>query len=134
MRTPEDRFWSKVEKTDDHWLWTGGLTSKGYGSFWVRDGVWTRAHQFAWADAGLVVPEGLELDHLCRVRTCVRIEHLRVTTHSENLKNRAPWKTRAPAQTSCSKGHPYEYFTPSGKPRCRVCRAENERIRRSASR
>ena len=62
-----ERFWSKVNKTETCWLWTGALTGRGYGHFWLN-GHMVQAHRFAYGD----ISPDLQLDHLCRVRTCVR--------------------------------------------------------------
>ena len=43
-------------------------------------------HVWVWEDAHGKVPEGLEIDHLCGRRTCVRPDHLEVITHAENVR------------------------------------------------
>lgn len=68
-------------------LWTAGLMGKGYGCIWddVR-GRMVGAHIVAYEMAeGHAVPDGYELDHLCRVRRCVRPSHLETVTHRENV-------------------------------------------------
>ena len=54
MTDPGERFWSKVNKTEACWLWTGAL-SHGYGSYWVggRSGRSVRAHRLAYEERGL---------------------------------------------------------------------------------
>lgn len=79
-----DRFWSKVEKTDGCWNWTGALNGDGYGSFRVGAGT-VKAHGFTWELANGPVPAGLELDHVCRNRACVRPDHLEAVTHIVNV-------------------------------------------------
>ncbi len=83
---PDDvRFWAKVEKTDTCWLWTGSLNSAGYGGFSTGP---TRdlAHRWAYAHEVGPIPEGLDLDHLCRVKRCVNPAHLEAVTRAENLR------------------------------------------------
>lgn len=79
------RFWSKVDKTGDCWLWTDAPNSAGYGTFKV-DGVTVMAHRFSWMLAGDELDPDLELDHLCRVRLCVRRDHLEQVTGEENKR------------------------------------------------
>jgi hypothetical protein len=79
------RFWSKVSKTDACWLWTGTLDAKGYGQFW--DGqVIARAPRFAYEFLVDAIPEGLTIDHLCRVVACVNPAHLEPVTSEENTR------------------------------------------------
>jgi hypothetical protein len=79
------RFWSKISKTDTCWLWTGTLDTKGYGQFW--DGqVIARAPRFAYEFLVDAIPEGLTIDHLCRVVACVNPAHLEPVTSEENTR------------------------------------------------
>ena len=83
--TLEERFWFKVNKTDTCWLWTGALRGDGYGKFHVKR-KWVYAHRFAYELLVGPIPDGLELDHLCRIRNCVRPSHLEPVTHQENMQ------------------------------------------------
>jgi hypothetical protein len=88
------RFWAKVDKVGpvpEHrpdlgpcWLWTASLDGQGYGRF--SDGKRRGAHVVAWEAECGPVPDGLELDHLCRVRRCVRVSHLEPVTGGENVR------------------------------------------------
>ena len=71
------------------------------------------------------IPEGLELDHLCRVKGCYNPDHLEAVTHQENTRRRSLAK---PLKTHCKRGH--ELPPPvrvdglvKGRP-CKVCIAE----------
>jgi hypothetical protein len=79
------RFWAKVNKTGDCWLWTAGLDKDGYGRFRVSPTRLAKAHRFAYEVSVGPIPDGLEIDHLCFVRSCVRPQHLEAVTHDENL-------------------------------------------------
>lgn len=91
----EERFWSKVEKTEGCWNWTGATNSSPktpgrapYGSFW--GGTKTRTtHRFAYELMVGEIPEGMEVDHICHNTLCVRPEHLRSATHKQNGENKA---------------------------------------------
>lgn len=85
-KTVEERFWEKIDKTGECWLWTGACDSGGYGQFW-RDGGMVRAHRlsFEWVHGG--IPEGMHVDHRCHTRNCVRPDHLRLVTQAQNLQN-----------------------------------------------
>src|SRR4051812_26231219 len=62
----EARFWSKVEKTSDCWIWHGPRNELGYGSIGIGGarGRHVKAHRFAYESVVGLIPEGLELDHL----------------------------------------------------------------------
>ena len=68
--------------------WTGGLHKDGYGAIADGNGSSLLAHRFAWEQAMGPVPEGLVVDHRCRNRACVRVDHLRTVTQAVNSQNR----------------------------------------------
>ena len=85
-----ERFWSRVtESPDGCWIWSGPLDRDGYGAFAPNKGGRTSAHQWSYAEMVGDVPEGLELDHLCRVRACVNPYHLDPVTTQVNNERRA---------------------------------------------
>lgn len=86
---PEIRFWSRVDKTDTCWNWTGALFAGGYGQFWMATaGQSVVAHRFAYEATRGPIPDGLQLDHRCHNRRCVNPEHLRPVTSKQNNENR----------------------------------------------
>jgi hypothetical protein len=89
QRTPEQRFWAKVEKTDNCWLWTASINrGTGYGQFARRHGDMVDAHRYSYELAHRPVPDGYDVHHTCHVRDCVNPAHLEAVTRSENLRLR----------------------------------------------
>ena len=134
MAALDERFWAKVQGADvtTCWLWTGAGGSTGYGRFTTggRAGLprCIGAHRYAYIRLRADIPEGLHLDHLCRVRACVNPWHLEPVTARVN-RGRAAVLT-----TLCPKGHPYDqantYVSPDGSRQCRICRCDSTRRRR----
>lgn len=119
--TPE-RFDAKVqypETPDGCWIWTGARSTTGYGHTTIRGKYWG-AHRISYEAHVGPIPEGLDLDHLCRVRECVRPDHLEPVTRAENVRRGVPFKKAAPRPTHCPKGHPYPDSRPPGQS-CREC-------------
>ena len=87
--TPEQRLWSKVNKSTDGgcWEWTGHLMPNGYGQL-RRDGRVELAHRAAWEIENEVnLSPAQVIDHLCHNRKCVNPGHLRVTDQCANAQN-----------------------------------------------
>lgn len=131
---PIQRFVNKITFSDSGcWLWTGGRTVRGYGLFWLN-GNDVRAHRFAYEEMVGEIPEGMVLDHLCRVTTCVNPSHLEPVTNRENvLRGYGPTAENA-RRDACRMGHPFSpentYSRPGlGDRQCRACRLEESRRR-----
>lgn len=105
-RLPE-RFWMNVQ-TDGSgcWLWVGRIDRDGYGEYSVNRH-WRRAHRVAWQTLVGPIPDGLVIDHLCRVRRCVNPAHLEPVTNSENIR-RGMAGAHNLIKTHCPWGHPLE--------------------------
>lgn len=110
------------------WLWEGTLSKSGYGRFY-RPEIQAEAfaHRLAYEAAVGPIPDGLTLDHLCRVTRCVNPHHLEPVTLAENIRRAAA------ATTHCPQGHAYDtantYRDPLGRRRCRACHREEQRKR-----
>lgn len=87
-RTDEERFWSKVEKTDSCWLWQASTRQNGYGQFRL-DNKMVSAHRYIFTLLGEQIPDGMQVDHTCHVKRCVNPDHLRFVTHKQNLENQS---------------------------------------------
>ena len=85
--SPEECFWSRVNKTETCWLWTGLLDDDGYGRF--QTGHFKLAHRFAYELLVKPVPREISLDHrpTCP-KNCVNPDHLRPATTKQNQENR----------------------------------------------
>jgi hypothetical protein len=80
----EDRFWSKVDKSGEHWLWTAGTSASGYGIFRVDTKTRVYAHRYSYELANGPIPDGLPIDHRCRIPRCVKPSDLEPVTIREN--------------------------------------------------
>ena len=123
----EERFWSKVDKSCDCWIWQGTLHPDGYGRFHAdRRAQW--AHRYAYELLVEPIPPGLVIDHLCRNRACVNPEHMEPVSNVENVLRGESPAARAARSDRCAKGHlltpENTYIEPSGWRRCRTCRRE----------
>ena len=123
------RFWSKVKFSESCWIWRGSIGQKGYGLFPYggQNGHNVNAHRVAYTLVVGPIADGLEIDHLCRTRNCVRPAHLEAVTHQENI--RRGWRY---TKTHCLRGHLRSaenlYTHKNGSRSCRICRkAEKQR-------
>lgn len=126
----EPRFLAKVQKTETCWLWTAWIERNGYGRFWL-DGRQHGAHRVAYELYVGRIPDGLEIDHLCRVKHCVNPAHLEVVTPRENVRRMAAHRTAYQhLRDSCPNGHPYDdsntIVTSTGRA-CLTCKRDANR-------
>lgn len=137
--TQEERFWSKVQKTDTCWIWTAAKSPLGYGSFGVESGKIMPAHRYAYELLVGPIPKGLTIDHLCRNPSCVNPAHLEPVTQGENVKRSTFHKAGTAvnlSKTHCPHGHPYSgdnvYFY-HGSRHCIACMRKRTREQRAKS-
>jgi hypothetical protein len=130
-KTPEERFWSRVQRTDGCWLWTGAPSNRGYGQLSVERKT-VGAHRFAYELMVGPIPQGLELDHLCGVRLCVNPAHLEPVDHRTNLLRGSGFAATNAQKTHCPHGHEYTpentYHNPNpnGGRMCRTCKRAHD--------
>lgn len=105
------------EVVDGHWLWQGHLNRDGYGVA----GKGRLAHRvFYQAHVG-PIGEGMEIDHLCRIRACVRPECLEQVTPEENTRRALLHNAN---KNHCPEGHEYteaNTYRSAGRRWCRTC-------------
>jgi HNH endonuclease len=123
----EERFWEKVQKTDGCWLWTAHKDKQGYGRFGIA-GTPNLAHRISYLWAIGPVPAGYELDHLCRVTSCVRPSHLEAVTRQEHNLRGENLVTANLRKTHCPRGHEYDMPKQGGR-WCRTCQKQTQRDR-----
>lgn len=102
LETLFQRLVSKLQLDWDTgcWNWTGAINKDGYGQIGLGDEI-VGAHRASWRMFVGSVPEGMELDHICRNRVCVNYQHLRIVTHKQQCENRGPKQV-------CRHGHRYD--------------------------
>ena len=135
-RSAEARFNFYLCYTGDCIIWTGGSDKYGYGRFRLEKGeTQVLAHRYSYETVRGPVPQGLELDHLCRNPCCVNPAHLEAVTHRVNVQRGEAGKhlprlskDRAAEKTHCPHGHEYSkkntYVRENGGRQCRVCARE----------
>ncbi len=97
-----ERFWSFVQKSDSCWLWIGRKTHNGYGQYGLK-----YVHRISYELVHGPIPEGLTIDHLCRVRNCINPSHMEPISMRDNiLRGTAPTAVNA-KKTHCIHGHPF---------------------------
>lgn len=123
---------SKIERTETCWIWTAARSDTGYGNAWFG-GRCQGAHRLVYEMLAGPIPDGLQLDHLCRNRACVRPDHLEPVTQRDNILRGSGPSAKAAAMTHCPRGHEFTaeniYITPNGRRQCRACARLREQKR-----
>lgn len=131
-----DRFWRYVTPVEGCWIWRGSVGTNGYPRIKAPAGMRPTvlaAHRVGYEILVGPIPDGLELDHLCKTPLCVNPAHLEPVTRSENARR---LRTNTVIETGlCHRGHDTRVhgYSPPGKPTTRMCR-QCKRDRRAAAR
>ena len=141
--TNEERFWSKVEKTDWCWNWTAYKDRGGYGRLSMKiNGKWKgcRAHRVSlWlvgrCELKLKSRRTGLVDHICRNRACVNPDHLRLVTAKINTtENSLNLSAVNKAKKKCIRGHPFTkentHVSPRNQRYCKICKRASNNISR----
>jgi hypothetical protein len=118
------RIRAKIVKIDVNgcWLWRT-KSARGYGKVWW-EGRSQRAHRVTYTILVGPIPDGCEIDHKCRVHSCVNPAHMQAVPHPVNVE-RGEAGANMRVKTHCPRQHPYDaantYVTPKGARQCRAC-------------
>lgn len=112
------------------WEWTASRQSGGYAQIMLKrpDGKFAPqvVHRVMWELTKGPIPEGLTIDHLCRVRYCVNPDHMEVVTQQVNILRGTSKSALNAVKTHCKRGHPLSgpnlYINPKGQRNCKTCR------------
>lgn len=123
-----DRILGRIDKTQGCWYWSGQLDRNGYGRLSGK-----LAHRLVYQVLVGEIPEGLVLDHLCRVPRCVNPAHLEPVTPRENTLRGDTFAAFHAKKTHCKNGHglsPDNTWHPKDRPywrKCLICKRANWR-------
>ena len=116
------------------WLWIGACLNTGYGEIGLGKKT-LLAHRVSYEFYRGKIPDGLQIDHLCRVRCCVNPWHMEPVTIGENVRRGESvklTKARCALQTHCKNGHLLSgsnlYLRPEGGRACKQCRYDRKRL------
>lgn len=132
------RFSEKYEIAPNGcWVWTARINRKGYGQITVFQKKY-EAHRFAYQFLVGAIPDGFQLDHMCRNRACVNPEHLRPVTAKANTYATGSIATAKlnREKTHCPSGHPYSgdnlilYYWKKHRSWTRICKACRSGLRK----
>ena len=118
---PWDRFVERLRMEGDCLAWTGAKDKDNYGRMTIDRKTW-RPHRYAWEQCNGPISEDLHINHLCKNRACVKLEHLEVVTPRENV--------HYSMKPQCIHGHQFDTTAIKGGEifrACRTCQRDNKR-------
>ena len=71
-----EKFWHRVNKTNECWTWHGGVSSEGYGRYWIN-GRQEYAHKLSWQMVYGKPKSNIYMK--CKNKLCIKPEHLTYT-------------------------------------------------------
>lgn len=117
-------------------LWTGSVHASGYGRMSDSSGKTAYVHRLMYELFVGPIPDGLELDHLCRVRRCASPAHLEAVTRQVNQLRGQTISAANAAVARCPQDHAYDEANtgrrPGGQRYCKACNRERARSRRTS--
>ena len=129
---------NKVNETNYCWLWSGSVTSAGYGDIQINYKRYS-THRYFYMKAFGDIPEGLHVLHKCDVRNCVNPDHLFLGTNLDNIKD-AMKKGRKGGKKNklknyCIRGHEFKegsfkLIKSNGKRLCLSCEKTRNLIKK----
>lgn len=120
------RLHRRIKRSTGCWIWTASLDDKGYGRLMLNRKL-HYAHRLSYEAFVGPIPDGLEIDHLCRNRACFAPNHLEPVTPQINVLRGESPGARNRRRTHCPKrGHSYAEHgvVRNGRLVCRTCRIE----------
>jgi hypothetical protein len=136
FKRPIENFMKHIQVSETGcWLWTAKIAPNGYGHFQHRLGYkeskTVNSHRFSYEYFREKIPDGLVIDHLCRVSHCVNPYHLEAVTQQTNVFRGNGLARKNHEKTHCIRGHELSgenlYICPLGKRNCKKCRNETAR-------
>lgn len=124
------RFNKFIIKSGECEMWTGYCDDDGYGKFFFKKKN-RRAHRVSYYFKHGDIPKGMVIDHICKNRSCVNVDHLRLVSQAENtLINSNSLGAINKARTTCKNGHAFDkvYGTIKKQRYCSIC--ENAKSKR----
>lgn len=140
-RSAVSRFMDKLEMITESgcWVWMACCNGNGYGRFGLS-GRTVYAHRFAFELLRGPIPPGLEIDHLCRVRSCVNPYHMEAVTDRVNTLRGESVSALHHRKSKCSNGHAltgdnvrieFSKISKYGRRRCKQCARDYDAKKRA---
>lgn len=124
QNTVERMLVVNVDQSTECWLWTGSISSNGYAKAAMKRAM-VLPHRVFYEHFKGVIPQGIQIDHLCKVRHCVNPIHLEAVTAAENNRRSTSPSALNGRKANCHRGHaltgPNLYTTPDGRRQCKAC-------------